>query len=58
MKCKINGFLNDFKTYRVILFIFLLNILACSQEEKATSVAIIRFENEFYNSNERSLPCF
>jgi hypothetical protein len=56
MKCKINGFLNDFKTYRVILFIFLLNILACSQEEKATSVAIIRFENEFYNSNERSLP--
>ena len=45
-----------FKIYKVILFVFLLNTLACSQIHKKASLDIIRFEKEFFNSNEQSLP--
>jgi hypothetical protein len=45
-----------FKIYKVILFVFLLNTLACSQTQKKASLDIIRFEKEFFNSNEQSLP--
>ena len=45
-----------FKIYKVILFVFLLNTLACSQIHKKASLDIIRFEKEFFSSNEQSLP--
>ena len=47
--------MNDFKIYKVILLIFLLNILACSQKEKASNIEIVRFEKEFHHSSEESL---
>ena len=46
----------DYKIYNVILFIFLLNILGCSQEKQSLSIDIVRFEKEFYSSNEQTLP--
>ena len=55
-KSKISGFMSYFKIYKVILFVFLLNTLSCSQIEKESSLDIIRFEKEFFNSNEQSLP--
>lgn len=46
----------DYKIYNVILFIFLLNILGCFQEKQSLSIDIVRFEKEFYSSNEQTLP--
>ena len=46
----------DYKIYNVILFIFLLNILGCFQEKQTHSIDIVRFEKEFYSSNEQTLP--
>lgn len=46
----------DYKIYNVILFIFLLNILGCFQEKPTHSIDIVRFEKEFYSSNEQTLP--
>jgi len=48
--------MSDFKIYKVILFIFLLNIMSCSEKQNESSLEIIRFENEFHNSSEQSLP--
>jgi hypothetical protein len=46
----------DYKIFNVILFIFLLNILGCFQEKQTHSIDIVRFEKEFYSSNEQTLP--
>ena len=46
----------DYKIFNVILFIFLLNILGCFQEKQSLSIDIVRFEKEFYSSNEQTLP--
>jgi hypothetical protein len=46
----------DYKIFNVILFIFLLNILGCFQEKQTHSIDIVRFEKEFYSSNEQRLP--
>ena len=52
MICKINGFMTDYKIYKVILFYFLIIFSGCESRSSNDNITINRFEHEFYNSNE------
>ena len=52
---KINGFMTDYKIYKVILFYFLIIFSGCESRSSNDNITINRFEHEFYNSNEENL---
>ena len=55
MICKINGFMTDFKIYKLILFYFLIICSGCEPRSSNDNIFINRFEHEFYNSNKSNL---
>tara|TARA_B110000240_G_scaffold198103_1_gene256448 strand:- start:19567 stop:20535 length:969 start_codon:yes stop_codon:yes gene_type:complete len=55
MICKINGFMTDYKIYKVILFYFLIIFSGCESRSSNDNITINRFEHEFYNSNGENL---
>lgn len=55
MVSKINGFMIDYKIYKVFLCYFFIILLGCESKILNENVVIHRFENEFYNSSENDL---